>query len=90
MGHIKVEELRTFVFVPVEVAITDEEGSENAPFVQKIIKQVKLCPDQTHIRIYFDTIKFLAIPIIAEVMQNQEEWSAYDPGSALRYTIRKV
>ncbi|NMD71990.1 hypothetical protein HHO41_16950 [Bacillus sp. DNRA2] len=90
MGHIKIEELRAFVSVPVEVAITDEKGSENAPFVKKIIKQVKLCPDQTHIRIYFDSIKFLAIPITAEVTQNEDDWSAYDLESALRYTIRKV
>lgn len=90
MGHIKIEELQGFISVPVEVAITDEEGPDKAPFVPKKIKQVMLCPDQTHLKIYFDSVKFFAIPLTAQVTQTKAEWSAYDSISALRYTIRKV
>ncbi|WP_246140896.1 hypothetical protein [Bacillus marasmi] len=90
MGHIKVEDIQTFISVPVEIAIIDEAEGEQAPFVRKIIRQVKTCPDQTHLRIYFDHVQFFAVPLIAHVTQTNDAWSAYDNDSALRYTIRKV
>jgi hypothetical protein len=90
VGHIKIEELQSFVAVPVEVAILDEEGGERAPFVSKTVKKLELCPDQTHLRIYFDDFYFFAVPLHANVNQTENLWSAFDSDSELRYTIRKV
>lgn len=90
MGHIKIEDLQRFVSVPVEVAITDQGDGEKAPFLLKTIRQVKLCPDQTHLRIYFDQVHFFAIPLTARVFKTNDTWAAYDSDSNLTYTIKKV
>lgn len=90
MGHIKIEELQTFANSPVEVAIVDVSGNERAPFVNKTIKKIEVCPDGTHVRFYFNDFHFFAVPIGAETTENSSEWSAFDADSELRYTIRKV
>lgn len=85
-----MEDLQDFVSVPVEVAILDEHGGEKAPFVKKTIKRLGLCPDQTHLRIYFDDVYFLAVPLDSKVRKTNLEWSAIDAGGNLHYKIRKV
>lgn len=90
MEQIKLDALKPFVSMPVEVAILDTQGGEQASFVPKVVKKLELCPDQTHLRIYFDHFKFFAIPIESEVIQNDKEWSAIDANSELQYIIRKV
>jgi hypothetical protein len=88
--HINIEALNPFVLVPVEVAILDTQGGDQATFVKKTVKKLEICPDQTHLRIYFDDYYFFAIPLQSEVIQTNTEWSAIDPSSGLRYIIRKV
>jgi hypothetical protein len=88
--HIKVEDVLRFVGVPVEIAIHDREGADQAPAVKKTIKKAQLCPDNTHIRFYFDDFYFLAVPLASDVSESETQWSASDPESGLTYTLKKV
>ncbi|MGG0719342.1 hypothetical protein ABE096_17330 [Robertmurraya massiliosenegalensis] len=74
----------------VEVAIQDEEGQDLAPFIPKEITKIGLCPDQTHLRIYFEQNKFFAIPLHAEVIMEGDDWTATDLLGNLKYMIRRV
>lgn len=79
-----------FVGVPVEIAIQDKQGGDQAPTVKKTVKKVQHCPDDTHIRFYFDDFYFLAVPLTSRVQQSESEWTAIDSDSGLLYTIKKV
>jgi hypothetical protein len=87
---IKLEDVNRFVGIPVEIAIQDAEGGEQAPAVKKVIKKVQFCPDGTHIRFYFDHFYFLAVPISSQVRESEEQWAAFDSESGLTYTVKKV
>jgi hypothetical protein len=87
---IKLDDVKRFVGVPLEVIIHDQEGRDQAPAVKKTVKKVQYCPDGTHIRFYFDDIYFLAVPKICRVSQSEAEWSAFDSTSNLTYTVKKV
>ncbi len=90
MGPINIERVKHFTGASVEISIQDQEGGDKAPAVRKMIKKVQLCPDGTHIRFYFDDFYFLAVPIISQVSESAEQWSAFDSQSGLTYTIKKV
>lgn len=90
METINFDSLKVFLAEPVEVSIQDEEGQDRAPFIRKQIKKLELCPDKTHLRIYFDQQKFFAIPLISEVQMVGNDWTAYDEFSKLKYVIRRV
>ncbi|MFL6517361.1 MAG: hypothetical protein ACJ8GL_04720 [Bacillus sp. (in: firmicutes)] len=90
MELIKLEEVNRFVGAPVEIAIQDSDGGDQAPAVKKRVKKVQLCPDGTHIRFYFDDFYFLAVPISCRVSQMDGQWSAFDSESGLTYTVKKV
>lgn len=86
MVHISIEELEPFMSVPVRVAI---QGEEHAPWMDKTIKKARLCPDGTHVRLYFDDFYFLAIPVTAAVTKTESNWTAYDEEVGLYYIIKK-
>ena len=90
MEPIKLEDLNQFVGVPVEIAIRDAEGGDQAPAVKKKVKKVQFCPDRTHFRFYFDDFYFLAVPLNSRVSQSESQLSAFDSESGLTYTIKKV
>ncbi|MCL6571275.1 MAG: hypothetical protein K6T88_06255 [Bacillus sp. (in: Bacteria)] len=90
MELIKLDDVKRFVGVPLEVIIHDQEGRDQAPAVKKTVKKVQLCPDGTHIRFYFDDVYFLAVPKTCRVIQSEQQWSAFDSKSDLTYTIKKV
>lgn len=90
MEHINFNLLQEFIKSPVEVSIQDEEGEERAPFVRKEIRNIGLCPDQTHLRIYFEQQKFFAIPLESKVELVGDTWTATDMCNKLMYVIRKV
>lgn len=73
----------------VEVAILDQPSEDQAPFVKKTIKNSALCPDGTHLRIYFDDHYFFAVPLAASVSTDGNQWTAYDQDANLYYVIRK-
>jgi hypothetical protein len=88
--QINIEELQNFVSTSVEIAIIDEDSEEQPLFRNKKVFKIEMCPDQTHVRIYFDTIAFFAIPISATVIESEKGWKAYDQTAGLYYCIREV
>ncbi|WP_253701185.1 hypothetical protein [Bacillus sp. FJAT-29814] len=91
MGAINLEAVKErFSGASVEIAILDQEGGDQAPAVRKSIQKVQLCPDGTHIRLYFDHMYFLAVPLSSQVSESDRLWSAYDADSGLTYTVKKV
>lgn len=86
---IKINDLQSFVLEKVQIAILDQDGEDQASFVSKTIQKLELCPDNTHLRIYFDRRTFFAIPLTSTVSRNEDEWSAYDGQSGLQYVVRK-
>jgi hypothetical protein len=87
---IKLENARRFEGAPVEISILDQAGGDKAPSVMKTIKNVKLCPDGTHIRFYFDDVYFLAVPLTSDVSESESHWSAADGENGLMYIIKKA
>ncbi len=88
---INMEDLKIFVNQTVELSIQDYAGEEQAaPFIRKSLVKVGLCPDETHVRIYFDDKNFFAIPRTSQVTVSEKEWVAFDEASKLYYVIRKV
>ncbi|WP_242489103.1 hypothetical protein [Peribacillus sp. TH14] len=63
MEQINVEDIQPLVSEKARVAIFDDHGQDKAPFVSITIVKVELCPDKTHLRIYFDDINFFGCPI---------------------------
>jgi hypothetical protein len=86
---INIDELQRFVGATVEIAIEDKEGGDQAPVVKKTIKKIQFCPDHTHVRFYFDTIYFLAVPLSSNVIESDAMFSAADPESGLTYKFQK-
>ena len=89
VDHIKIEDIQSLISEKASVAILDDDGQDKAPFVSKTIVKVELCPDITHLRIYFDDINFFAVPLISNVTKNTNEWSAFDEKASLQYVIRR-
>lgn len=87
---INMNDLNQLMSKPVEVSIQDEEGGDRAPFIRKQITKIEHCPDNTHLRIYFDQQKFFAIPLISKVQYEGDDWTATDMFSKLKYVIRRV
>ncbi|MFZ7944653.1 MULTISPECIES: hypothetical protein [Bacillaceae] len=90
MEPIKLEDVKRFAGESVEIIIHDEEGGDQAPAVKKTVKKVQYCPDETHIRFYFDDFYFLAVPLASRVTETEDQWSATDPESGLTYTVKKA
>jgi hypothetical protein len=84
-----IKDLERFLGKAIEVAIHDADGDTQPPWVEKKIKKIELCPDQTHLRIYFDTFYFFAIPLTSSIGQSDTNWSAHDEESGLYYLIRE-
>lgn len=89
MGQINIDELKKFVSLPVEIAIIDEQSTEPPIYFTKTVNDIKICPDGTHMRIYFNHVSFFAIPLISTVVNSKEEWEAYDQTAGLYYVIRE-
>lgn len=90
MEPINIDELQRFVGETMEISIEDRQGGDQAPRIKKTIKKIQLCPDHTHVRFYFDSMYFLAVPLISNVSQSEEMFSASDLNSGLTYTFQKV
>lgn len=90
MEITEFEPLNDFISVPVKVSIQDEEVNDNPPFVSKQITSIGLCPDRTHLRIYFEKQTFFAIPLTSTVSFTADEWIAVDSENHLKYVIRRV
>lgn len=89
MELTEIKNLESFILEDVEVSILDEDGEDKAPFVEKAILKTELCPDGTHLRIYFDRLRFFAVPLTAEVAISDGIWSAFDQQAGLTYVVKK-
>ncbi|WP_077620540.1 hypothetical protein [Bacillus sinesaloumensis] len=89
MELTEIRSLESFILEKVEVSILDKDGEDKAPFVKKNIRKTELCPDGTHLRIYFDRLQFFAVPLTAEVAISDEFWSAFDQETGLTYVVKK-
>lgn len=84
-----IKDVERFLGENIEVAIHDAETDMQPPWVEKKIKKLELCPEGTHLRIYFDTFYFFAVPLNSNICVSDVDWSAYDEESRLYYLIRK-
>ncbi|WP_419954164.1 hypothetical protein ACN6MT_28555 [Neobacillus niacini] len=90
MEPINLEELRGLVRASVEITVHDQQGSDQAPAINKKIEKIEYCPDKTHIRFYFDHFNFIAVPLASNMAHSETMFSASDTESGLTYTFRKV
>jgi hypothetical protein len=88
MAIVKEEDLQKFIGSTVQVRIHGRENEDQAPWVNRKISKVAPCPDETHLRIYFDKYFFFAVPMNCSVVKDEQEWSAHDHIAGLYYVIR--
>ena len=74
----------------MEIAIEDKQGGDQAPKIKKTIKKIQFCPDHTHVRFYFDSVYFLAVPLNSNVIESETMFSASDLESGLTYIFKKA
>lgn len=89
MQTVEKKDLEVFMNQKVQVCIHGEEGEEMAPWVDRKIEQLTLCPDETHLRIYFDKHFFVAVPLTSSVEKDKHKWVAFDKKARLFYAIKK-
>lgn len=88
MASVKMEDLENYVSTSVDVCIHGREGEDQAPSVSRKIHKLEFCPDETHLRIFFDKHFFVAVPLTSTVEQSNNEWRAFDQDAGLYYVIR--
>jgi len=86
---LTVEDLTPFITEDVGVTIYDETWTTQSPLREEKISHVTLCPNQTHLRIYFNEMNFFAIPREAKMTTTKNTWTAYDEQSRLHYVIER-
>ncbi|MDC3417863.1 hypothetical protein [Aquibacillus salsiterrae] len=89
MHEVNQRDLAELVNKRVQVCIQGEDGEDKAPWIDRKIHQLSLCPDKTHLRIYFDQHFFVAVPLTSSVKQDDHGWIAYDKTTRLYYAIKK-
>lgn len=90
MKHINSLKLKDFVSIPIKLTIQGNEEVNQPAWMEKTIQNAKLCPDGTHIRLYFDSFHFIAVPKHSEITKTSHMWSAFDKETSLRYLIKKI
>jgi len=82
--------LHEFVSFPIEVFIQDAEGGRHTnPSFERKLEKIQICPDQTHLRLYFDHMHFMAVPLNGQITAGLDEFQVYDEKNGLHYHIRK-
>ncbi|MFZ3576980.1 hypothetical protein [Virgibacillus sp. DJP39] len=90
METVNANSLEKYINAPVEVCIQGRASEDQAPWVKRKVSKVTLCPDETHLRIYFDKHFFFAVPLTSNVDQKEDKWTAYDESAKLYYSIKMV
>ncbi|WP_240374933.1 hypothetical protein [Bacillus piscicola] len=90
METVNAESLYAFISASVEVSVHGGEEEDRGPSIKRTLKKLELCPDKTHLRIYFDNYFFLAVPLTNTVSRSDNEWTAYDEEARLYYSIKKT
>ena len=89
MSLINREDVEPFISENVGVSIYDETWTDQSPLRSKKIEKVELCPNRTHLRIYFNQRSFFAIPRTAKVSITESTWIAFDNDSGLHYVLKR-
>jgi hypothetical protein len=90
MGIDKFRTLEELVNSPIEVHIFGEKDEDHPPAVKKSLKKLELCPDKTHLRIYFDDFYFIAVPVECNICSTQDDSVIiHDETTNLHYKIKK-
>ncbi|MEC2159237.1 hypothetical protein [Virgibacillus halodenitrificans] len=87
--HVNAKDVDNFKNNPVFVCIYGEQSEDQAPWVRRNILKTTLCPDSTHLQIYFDKHFFFAVPLSSKVDMSDHAWTAYDEKARLHYAIKK-
>lgn len=89
MALLMIEDVTPFARENVGVTIYDETWTAQSPLRSEKISHVSYCPNETHLRIYFNERNFFAIPREAKVTTRDNKWTAYDEVSRLHYVIER-
>lgn len=88
VSHINIKDVEPFISESVGVSIYDETWTDQSPLRSEKIEKVELCPNNTHLRIYFNQKNFFAIPRTANVSITESSWVAFDKDSGLHYVLK--
>jgi hypothetical protein len=69
------------------IDMADHPETEKTPVIRKVLNRVQACPDNTHVRLFFDQTSFLAIPFSCKSICNDSEFHAFDLEAGLHYHI---
>lgn len=89
MELIESLELNDFISIPVLLTIQGKEEEDKPAWMEKVVQSVELCPDGTHVRLYFDSLHFIAFPKDSVVSRKENTWSAFDQETFLTYLMEK-
>lgn len=89
MAQIQIESLNQFIATNVGITIYDDTWTDQSPLRSEKVKKVTYCPNETHIRVYFNERQFFAIPRTAKVTETSASWTAIDEEGGLHYVIQK-
>lgn len=89
MALLAIEDVKSLIRENVGVTIYDESWTAQSPLREEKIHHVSLCPNKSHLRIYFNERNFFAIPREAKVKTRDNKWIAYDEKSRLHFVIER-
>jgi hypothetical protein len=56
------------------IDMADHAETEKAPVIRKVLNRVQACPDNTHVRLFFDQTSFLASQFVVIVSSMPSTW----------------
>lgn len=87
----KFRALEQFIGETIDVHIFGEKDEDHPPAVTKSLKKLELCPDKTHLRLYFDDFYFIAVPVESNFVSALGHTVViHDPTANLNYKIKRV
>lgn len=88
MDHnVHLNRLLSYIKCPVKVSIQGEQDEEQAPLFRKKLIQVVPCIEGKHLKFYFDSHTFVAVPLECNTWWEGEQFIAYDEDKKLKYVF---
>src|SRR5690625_5913581 len=76
--ELNIDELQSFMSESVGVTIYDKSWADQTPFVSKKIEKAELCADCTHMRIYFEPVRFFDVTLTTAIASTDPDLTAYE------------
>lgn len=89
MDVLNIDDLKSFISEDVGVTIYDQTWTDQSPLRSETVHKVEVCPQNSHIRIYFNEKKFFAVPKTSKVKITASSWTAVDEASGLHYVVKR-